>query len=478
MDLNQETEQESGGSPPTEESTPEVQDPVATAETITSGEQVVEVVTPEQDQPPGDVAAVDAKKTDAADPAKAAEAKKKVADQKARQVRVAPLYRAFRGKRGISGRVEKAIKGGYEIRVGQVRAFCPHSQIDVQRADDPESFVGTTHQFLITQLRRGGEDVVVSRRAVIESERREEAAAVRATLIEGAVMLGRVSALAKFGAFVDLGAGVTGLTHITELAHGHINRVDQAVHVGEAVRVKILSLQDDNDRISLSIRQASEDPWASIAGSFEPAGVYPGKVLRLADFGAFVELSPGVEALAPASEFPPSAGGWRDGLEPGSDLSWRVLRVDQERRRISLTPAAADQESLPELSAGVELNGKVQRIESFGVFVWLGPGQVGLMPNSLTGTPPGTDLASRFPIASDVEVVVAGIDDRGRIRLSKKGAQRPQPRSNDRPDRSPRPERAPRRRTPRPQRAPQPAMSDSTEGFGSLLADKLKDALG
>jgi small subunit ribosomal protein S1 len=477
--LSQEIEQESGATPvTTEESAPEVQDPVAPVEAVDSGEPVVETTTTETETTSADAATVDVEKKDEVDPGKAAEAEKKTAELKARQARVAPLYRAFRGKRGISGRVEKSIKGGYEIRIGQVRAFCPHSQIDVQRADDPESFVGTTHQFLITQLRRGGEDVVVSRRAVMESERREEAAAVRATLIEGAVMLGRVSGLAKFGAFVDLGAGVTGLAHITEVSHGHINRVDQAVHIGEAVRVKILSLQDGNDRISLSIRQASEDPWASVEGAFIPAGVYTGKLLRFADFGAFVELSPGVEALAPASEFPPSAGGWRDGLEPGSDYSWRVLRIDAERRRISLTPGTEGASAPPELSPGVELNGKVQRIEAFGVFVWLAPGQVGLIPNALTGTPPGTELATRFPIASDVEVVVAGIDDRGRIRLSKKGAQRPQPRSNDRSERAPRPERAPRRRAPRPQRAPQPAMSDSTEGFGSLLADKLKDALG
>ena len=470
--MSHETEQEVSALPPTDEATPVVEESPAPSEVSApdeGSEQVVATAAPEADE---------AAKTEKVEPPSAAEAEEKAAERKARQARVAPLYRAFRGKRGISGRVEKAIKVGYEIRIGQVRAFCPHSQIDVQRADDPESFVGTTHLFLITQLRRGGDDVVVSRRAVIEAERRDEASAVRATLIEGAVMLGRVSGLAKFGAFVDLGAGVTGLVHITELSHGHIHRVDQAVHAGEAVRVKILTLRDDNDRISLSIRQASEDPWTSAAGAYNEGGVYPGKVLRLAEFGAFVELSPGVEALAPASEFPPSAGGWKDGLTPGSDLSWRVLKVDVERRRISLTPGGDGQAAaLPELTPGVEASGKVQRVENFGVFVWLGPGQVGLMPNALTGTPPGTDLASRFPVASEVDVVVAGIDDRGRIRLAKKGAQRPKPRNEDRGGTTVRHER-PRRRAPRPQRVPQPAMSDSSEGFGSLLADKLKDALG
>ncbi len=441
--MSHETEHEVSGSPPTDDTTPVAENSATPAE---------------------------------APAPSAAKAEEKAAEQKAKQARVAPLYRAFRSKRGIDGRVEKTIKGGYEIRIGKVRAFCPHSQIDIQRANDPESFVGTTQLFLITQLRRGGDDVVVSRRAVIEAERREEASAVRATLIEGAVMLGRVSGLAKFGAFVDLGAGVTGLVHITELSHGRLNRVDQAVHVGEAVRVKLLTLQDGNDRISLSIRQASEDPWASVTGAYDVSGVYPGKVLRLADFGAFVELSPGVEALAPASEFPPSSRGWKDGLTPGSEHSWRVLKVDIERRRISLTPSGAGEAAvLPELAPGVELQGKVQRIESFGVFVWLGPGRVGLMPNVLTGTPPGTDLERRFPIATEVDVEVVGIDDRGRIRLAKKGASRPTGRNGDRG--SARRERT-RRPEPRAERVPAATMSDSTEGFGSLLADKLKDALG
>jgi small subunit ribosomal protein S1 len=456
--LSDETRQEANGVPPTDGATPEVEHSETTV-----GSETVEVET---------VKAVEAA---AIEPESDAETQEKAAELKARQARVAPLFRAFRGKRGINGRVEKTIKGGYEIRIGKARAFCPHSQIDVQRVEDPESFVGTIQLFRITQLRRGGDDVVVSRRAVIEAERRDEASAVRATLIAGAVMLGRVSGLAKFGAFVDLGAGVTGLVHITELSHGRINRVDQAVHVGEAVRVKILELQDGNDRISLSIRQASEDPWAAVAETYEVGSVYAGKVLRLADFGAFVELSPGVEALAPASEFPPSCEGWKDGLTIGSGHPWRVLKVDTERRRISLMPGGDGEAApLPELAPGVELNGKVQRIERFGVFVWLGPGRVGLMPNVLTGTPPGTDLERRFPIATEVEVEVVGIDDRGRIRLAKKGAARQAPRNGD--GGSTRRER-PQRRAPRTDRVPEAPISNSTEGFGSLLADKLKDAL-
>jgi len=411
-----------------------------------------------------------------ADPAAAEKAAtEKAAAEKARQARIAPLYRAFRAKRSMNGRVEGLIKGGFEIRLGKVRAFCPHSQIDVVRVEEPESFVGKSFAFRITQLRRGGDDVVVSRRALVEDERREEAGAVRATLIEGAVMLGRISGLAKFGAFVDLGAGVTGLVHLTELSHGRVARAEQAVQAGEAVRVKILKLEDDNKRISLSIRQASEDPWASVENSFKEGESYPGKLLRIADFGAFIELSPGVEALAPASEFPPSRLGWADGLELGSEGRWQVLNVDSGRRRISVTLAPAEGAAAAiQVAAGASIRGKVQRIERYGVFIWLGPGKVGLMPNALSGTRPGTDLARQFPIAEEIEVDVLDVDDAGRIRLAAKGqgekaaARRPQ----DRPGRGDRPRR-------KKERLPDgPPASDSSEGFGSQLADKLKDALG
>ena len=448
------------------------------ADTSAKAEEIANPVTEPTESVPETTAAESSESATeplVAEKAAAAAAKRKVAEQKAKQTRVAPLYRAFRGRRSINGRVEKAIKGGYEVRIGKARAFCPHSQIDVRRVEDPEAFVGSTQVFRITQLRRGGDDVIVSRRAVIEEDRREEAKAVRATLIEGSVMLGRVTGLAKFGAFVDLGAGVTGLVHLSELSHGRVQRADQAAKIGEAVRVKILKLQDGQDRISLSIRQASEDPWVSVPESFQAGQVVSGKVLRLADFGAFVELTPGVEALAPASEFPPNTGGWREGLAQGSEQRWQVLRVDAAQRRISLTPAGDENAAeIPELAPGVELRGRVQRIERFGVFVWLAPGRIGLMPNVLTGTPPGTDLARSFPIADEVEVEVVSLDDSGKIRLAKKGAdkQRGRPRgSGARPDRPP-------RRAPKAERLPDVPMSDSNEGFGSLLADKLKDALG
>jgi small subunit ribosomal protein S1 len=377
----------------------------------------------------------------------------------------------------LDGRIEKVIKGGFEVRLGKVRGFCPQSQIDLFRPGDLESYVGRSLLFRVTQLRRGGEDVVVSRRVLLEEERAEEAKAVRATLVEGLVTQGHVAGLADFGAFVDLGAGVMGLVHVSELSHSRVSRVDAAVKVGDLVQVKLLKVDDASGRISLSLRQAQNDPWRGAAERFKVGQIVQGTPQRMTRFGAFVELAPGVEALAPASEFPPSATPWRDRLEPDKPCDWLILSMDAEKRRISLTPPVDgfDPAQLKSLAAGSAVKGKIQRIEKFGVFVWLGPGCVGLMPNMWTGTARGTDLHTRFPIGDDIEVQIVEVDlDARRIRVANKGVRIDATPVNSKPQ-----ARAPRRKTPRsPARPPSASVSDDGNGFGSLLADKLKAALG
>jgi small subunit ribosomal protein S1 len=391
--------------------------------------------------------------------------KKKPADapKRRRKPPFPALMRAFRTRLPVEGTIEKVIKGGYEVKVEKARGFCPHSQISLIRENDPESHVGKTYEFRIAQLRRGGEDLVLSRRALLEERRTEEAKAVRATLIEGAVMQGHVTGAAAFGAFIDLGAGVEGLVHISELSHKRVNRVDEAVSVGDTVQVKVLKVDDKSGRLSLSIRAAQADPWAGIEDQFPVGSVHPGKVVRVAEFGAFVELAPGLEALAPGSEFPPSPRGWKADLEPGTTGDWQVLSVNPRERRLSITLPGDSSEPV-ELSVDATLEGKVQRVEGYGVFVWLGPGKVGLMPRVWTGTPPGTELPRRFEIGSSVEVTVVEIAEDGRrIRLCKKGVERESQSS----PREPKPE------------AYEPAKRDEPETpFGNSLADKLRAALG
>jgi len=396
-----------------------------------------------------------------------------------RRVRDPALARAFRSRRPVEGKISGVIKGGYEVRVGRSRAFCPHSQIDVHRVENPEEFVGKTHYFIVHQYRRGGEDVVLSRRAYLEEEQADEAKAVRATLLEGSVMRSHVTGIAGFGVFVDLGAGVQGLVHISELSHSRVVRASDVVAPGDSVNVKILKLEDESGRISLSIRQAEADPWDEVPEKFLSGSAYPGTVRRITDFGAFIEMKPGVEALAPAREFPPSAEGWREGLEPGVQKDWLVLSVDGGNRRMSVIPALQGfNEEQAALEEGAELKGRVQRVERFGVFVWLGPGRVALLPAAWSGVPQGTRLDSRFPIAKEIEVKVVEIAEDGRkIRLALKGVE-PLPEAGE-----------PRRDSTRRKKASSGAGDfgkkgkvtsagpEDESGFGTSLGDVLRAAL-
>ncbi len=390
------------------------------------------------------------------------------------------LARAYRTHRPVNGKVEAVIKGGFEIRVGKSRAFCPFSQIELHRSEEPEQHVGQSYPFKIIQFRRGGEDVVLSRRALLEDRNQEEAKAVRATLIEGALMQGHVAGIADFGAFVDLGAGVQGLVHISELSHARVTRVGDAVQVGQTVQVKILKLHDKGGKISLSIRQAQDDPWNEVQTRFLVGSRYPGTVRRLADFGAFVEMSPGLEALAPAREFPPREQDWTEWLKPGTAMEWIILAVDTSRRRMSILPVA---EGMPEaavkLEAGAELTGLVQKIERFGVFVWLAPGKVGLMPTAFTGIPQGSRMDSHFTVGGEVAVEVLDIADGGRrIRLAAQGdgvararaeAEKPQGERRKRSDGPDNRDRSPDRGD--------PAREEDQGTFGTSMADLLKAAL-
>ncbi len=489
------THDDTGGDSPSEPATGSVSDAAADATTASVG--------PEEDRrdgaPPG--AERDAKEARGRGPeaASVGEAgpeppKKKERSQERpagergprRRPRDPAVARAYRTAKPVEGRVEKVIKGGYEVRVAKTRGFCPHSQMDLARVEDPSAHVGKSYLFRITQMRRGGEDIILSRRAVLEEERSDEAKAVRATLIEGAVMQGRVARLADFGAFVDLGAGVTGLVHISELGASRVSRVGDACHVGERVTVKILKLDESTGRISLSMRQARDDPWHDVSQKFQPGAIRDGKIVRVADFGAFVEMEPGVEALAPAREFPPSAEGWPRGLEPGTTRPWVVLSVDPERRRMSVSPAGGDGIAAPQQSIepGAHLKGRVQQVQKFGVFVWLAPGRVGLVPSVWTGTPRGTDLETHFPVGTDVDVEVVEIAEGGkRIRLTMDAAATA--RSTAEPAQKAPPARRERRRgreesreTATESRKPEAETSAGpTPAFGTSLGDALKSAL-
>ncbi len=249
------------------------------------------------------------------------------------------LEDAFRTGLPVEGKVEKVVKGGYEVRIGRSRAFCPMSQIDTARTE-PSAHEGHVYQFRIIEYQEGGRNLVVSRRALLEEQQRTEAADIRRSIVPGAVMTGRVTSVRDFGAFVDLGAGVQGLLHVSEMGWSRVSDASQFVTPGEDITVKVLRVDDDRQKISLGLKQLTEDPWSSVHERYAVGQVRLGRVTRIVEFGAFVELEPGVEALAHASTFDPagrSGGGWSRALVPGMAGAFEILSIDSEKKRIGVT---------------------------------------------------------------------------------------------------------------------------------------------
>ena len=376
------------------------------------------------------------------------------------------LEDAFHTGLPVEGKVERAVKGGYEVRIARQRAFCPFSQIDTLRTD-PSAHEGQVYEFRIIEYKEGGRNLVVSRRALLEEAQRANAAEIRRSIVAGAVMTGRVTSVREFGAFVDLGGGVQGLLHASEMGWSRVSDTSQVVKAGEEITVKVLRVDDDKQKISLGLKQLTADPWSRAHETYEIGQVRTGRVTRIAEFGAFVELEPGVEALAHASTFAPTgrSEGWSSLVAPEMTGAFEILSIDLEKKRIgvALVPegsarAGGTAPPQPEIVPGARLTGKVERYAKFGVFVFLAPGRTGLIPSSETGVAKEADIARAFPIGADVEVVVLEVDPSGRrIRLSAKAILDAHEAEEVR-------EYAERG-------GPGPA-----EGFGSL-ADKLRDAL-
>ncbi len=353
------------------------------------------------------------------------------------------LNDAFRAGLPVEGRVEKAIKGGYEVRVGGQRAFCPISQIDSTFTADPSVHVGQAYTFRIIECKEDGKQLVVSRRVLLQEEEGERAEEIRRSLVPGAVLPGRVVSVLAYGAFVDLGGGVQGLLHVSEMGWSRVGNPTDVVRPGDAITVKVLRVDEDGGKISLGLKQLQVDPWSTVAEKYKVGQALAGKVNRVAEFGVFVELEPGIEALAHVSGFAPTGkrDGWKTAVPPGAAVAVEILNIDLERKRIGVAvleagtvraesargAGGAAESEAPQPRAGVEvvagaiLTGKVERHEKYGVFVFLAPGRTGLIHLSETGCDKGSDLRKIFPLGSDVEVIVLEVDPAGqRIQLSRK----------------------------------------------------------
>ena len=247
------------------------------------------------------------------------------------------LEDAFHTGLPVEGKVERAVKGGYEVRIARQRAFCPTSQIDAFRTD-ASAHEGRVYQFRIIEYKEGGRNLVVSRRALLEEEQRASAAEVRRSIAAGAVMTGRVTSVREFGAFVDLGGGVQGLLHVSEMGWSRVSDTSQVVKPGDEITVKVLRVDEGTQKISLGLKQLTADPWSRVHDTYEIGQVRTGRVTRLADFGAFVELEPGIEALAHVSTFDPTgrSHGWSSPMAPGATGAFEILSIDLEKKRIGV----------------------------------------------------------------------------------------------------------------------------------------------
>jgi small subunit ribosomal protein S1 len=248
------------------------------------------------------------------------------------------LEDAFRSGLAVEGKVEGVNKGGYEVRIARARAFCPLSQIDIVRTADPAVHVGKTYAFRIIEYKEGGKSVVVSRRKQLEEEQQASADAVRTSIVPGAVLTGRVVSVRDFGAFVDLGGGIQGLLHVSEMSWSRVTAPGAVVAAGDQITVKVLRVDEGTGKISLGLKQLEDDPWSTVSTTYQVGQVRTGRVTRLAEFGAFVELQPGIEALAHASSFPPAgrSGGWRESLPVGTTAAFEILSVDVAQKRIGV----------------------------------------------------------------------------------------------------------------------------------------------
>lgn len=340
------------------------------------------------------------------------------------------LEDAFQAGLAVEGKVVQEVKGGYEVRIARERAFCPLSQIDIARTTDAAAHVGHVYAFRIIEYKDGGKDVVVSRRQQLEAEQRASAADVRKSIVPGAVLAGRVASVLDFGAFVDLGGGIQGLLHVSEMSWSRVSSPGELLTPGDKITVKVLRVDDATGKISLGLKQLQNDPWVAVTTSYETGQVRTGRVSRVAEFGAFVELEPGVEGLAHASTFAPTGrtGGWTQSIAVGQTAAFEILSIDTAQKRIGL--AMVDEGSTRAAGAkalegarvpGAIVMGKVERHEKFGVFIFLSPGRTGLMPFAETGVDRDMDMLKAFPIGSEVEVAVLEADPAGRrIRVSKK----------------------------------------------------------
>jgi small subunit ribosomal protein S1 len=334
------------------------------------------------------------------------------------------LEKALEQAEIVTGTVTGKVKGGLTVMVNGIRAFLPGSLVDTRPIKDTSPYEGKTMEFKVIKLDRKRNNVVLSRRAVVEASQGEERAKLMSNLKEGAVVTGLVKNITDYGAFVDLG-GIDGLLHITDLAWRRVRHPSEMLTVGQEVTAKILKFDQEKNRVSLGVKQLGDDPWVGIARRYPPNTRLFGKVTNLTDYGAFVEIESGIEGLVHVSEMD-----WTNkNVAPskatalGTEVEVMVLDIDEDKRRISLGIKQCKANPWEEFSRaqqkGDKLTGAIKSITDFGVFIGLPGGIDGLVHLSdISWNEPGEEAVKKYKKGDEVEATVLAIDvEKERISL-------------------------------------------------------------
>ncbi len=337
------------------------------------------------------------------------------------------LEKASEAEETVVGRINGKVKGGFTVEIGEVRAFLPGSLVDVRPVRDTAYLEGKDLEFKVIKLDRRRNNVVVSRRAVVESEYSAEREALLESLQEGMEIKGVIKNLTDYGAFVDLG-GIDGLLHITDMAWKRVKHPSEVVEIGDEINVKVLKFDRDRSRVSLGLKQMGDDPWVALARRYPEHTRLFGKVTNIADYGCFVEIEEGVEGLVHVSEMD-----WTNKnvhpsklVQLGDEVEVTVLDIDEERRRVSLGMKQCQANPWDEFSSnykkGDHITGKIKSITDFGIFIGLDGNIDGLVHLSdISWDEAGEGMIRDYKKGQEIEAVVLSVDpERERISLGVK----------------------------------------------------------
>src|SRR5712692_4048242 len=337
------------------------------------------------------------------------------------------LRQIYEARLPVEAKVAARNKGGFDVNIGGLRAFCPLSQIALGKIENPDAYIGQALEFRVTELSDDGRRIVVSRAALLKEQAAARAEEIRKAIVPGAELTGVVKTLTPFGAFIDLG-GVDGLLHVSEMSRRRVTDPKEIVSVGQEIRVKVIKVENDGKRISLSMKDQEPDPWADFADRYPVGAQFSGTIVRSTDFGLFVELEPGVDGLVHYSQLPLGVKQGDPSIAIGTKVAGWVREVDPSKKRLSLSlREVATTDPWEDVTQRYPIGKVVEAIVDHGggpgVFVQIEPGLTGLIPNSEITVAPGADPTKAFTPGEKLLVRVMSVDaQRKRMSLSHEAA--------------------------------------------------------